>query len=83
MLLLLDLEQGGEVEAALARILESMARPARVDGHEVALSASIGVTLFPADDADPDTLLRHADQAMYAAKQGGKNRWLMFDAISR
>jgi EAL domain-containing protein (putative c-di-GMP-specific phosphodiesterase class I) len=39
----------------------------------------MGVTLFPADDADADTLLRHADYAMYQAKQSGKNRYHRFD----
>jgi EAL domain-containing protein (putative c-di-GMP-specific phosphodiesterase class I) len=45
----------------------------------VAISASIGVTLYPSDGADSDTLLRHADQAMYAAKQAGRNRYHLFD----
>jgi EAL domain-containing protein (putative c-di-GMP-specific phosphodiesterase class I) len=45
----------------------------------IMLSASIGVTLFPDDDADPDTLIRHADQAMYQAKQAGRNRYHLFD----
>ena len=46
----------------------------------VVVTASIGYTLFPSDDADADTLLRHADQAMYAAKQAGRNRFHQFDA---
>ena len=37
------------------------------------------MSLFPHDNADPDTLLRHADQAMYLAKQAGKNRYQLFD----
>jgi GGDEF domain-containing protein len=41
----------------------------RVSQRLVNVSASIGVTLYPNDSADSDTLLRHADQAMYAAKQ--------------
>jgi EAL domain-containing protein (putative c-di-GMP-specific phosphodiesterase class I) len=48
-------------------------------GHSVSISASIGVTLYPEDDNDPDTLLRHADQAMYQAKQGGHNRYHLYD----
>jgi diguanylate cyclase (GGDEF)-like protein len=44
------------------------------------VSCSMGVTLFPMDGADPDMLLRHADQAMYLAKQGGRNRFTLFDA---
>jgi hypothetical protein len=44
------------------------------------VTASIGLTLYPDDDADADTLLRHADQAMYLAKQAGRNRIHLFDA---
>jgi diguanylate cyclase (GGDEF)-like protein len=43
------------------------------------VSASIGVTIYPQDDADADQLMRHADQAMYQAKQLGKNRYHVFD----
>ncbi len=45
----------------------------------VRVSASMGVTFYPQDPANADQLMRHADQAMYAAKQGGKNRYQLFD----
>jgi diguanylate cyclase (GGDEF)-like protein/PAS domain S-box-containing protein len=77
--LLLGIEHMDECESALARVLEAIARPVSLVGHDVAISASIGVTLYPFDDADPDTLLRHADQAMYLAKQEGRNRYQLFD----
>jgi diguanylate cyclase (GGDEF)-like protein len=73
--LLLGLRTIDECEGALARLLAAIAKPFDLDGNILAVSASIGVTLFPFDDADPDTLLRHADQAMYQAKQTGKNRY--------
>jgi diguanylate cyclase (GGDEF)-like protein/PAS domain S-box-containing protein len=75
VLLLLGLDSMQECRLALERILEAMRRPMAVDGHRVEVSASIGVTLYPQDDADADTLLRHADMAMYQAKQLGKNRY--------
>jgi EAL domain-containing protein (putative c-di-GMP-specific phosphodiesterase class I) len=53
--------------------------PIRTQGHVIALSASIGVSLYPSDNSDPDILLRHADMSMYLAKQAGKNRFQMFD----
>jgi len=56
-----------------------VAQPADIDGHCITVSASLGITLFPNDAADADTLLRHADQAMYIAKQSGKNRYHLFD----
>jgi predicted signal transduction protein with EAL and GGDEF domain len=45
----------------------------------ISISASIGVAIYPQDEADADTLLRHADQAMYLAKQAGRNRFHWFD----
>ena len=78
--LLIHAEDVGECEAALLRILDQLALPYDIAGHSPALSASIGVTLAPHDPSDPDGLLRHADQAMYVAKQSGKNRYHLFDA---
>ncbi|HTY98444.1 MAG TPA: EAL domain-containing protein, partial [Rhodocyclaceae bacterium] len=64
---------------ALERILEAVAAPHLVDGRQLAVSASIGVTFYPEDNADPDTLLRHADHAMYQAKSLGRARIHVFD----
>ena len=76
VLLLEDIEG----ECVLDRVLEAIRAPMPLAGERVSVSASVGVTLFPADDADPDTLLRHADQAMYRAKQRGRNCIQFFDA---
>ena len=62
------------------RILEACAEPVTVKGHDLKMTASIGVTLYPQDDSPADLLMRHADQAMYEAKQSGKNRFHMFDS---
>jgi diguanylate cyclase (GGDEF)-like protein/PAS domain S-box-containing protein len=80
VLLLVGIENRSTCEQVIARVLEALHAPLRVKEHERFLSASIGLTLFPDDDGDPDTLLRHADQAMYRAKQTGKNRHQVFDA---
>jgi diguanylate cyclase (GGDEF)-like protein/PAS domain S-box-containing protein len=77
--LLLGIERMEECETALRRVLESIAQPLTVSGRPMTLSASIGVAVYPLDESDPDTLLRHADQAMYAAKQEGRNRYQLFD----
>jgi len=79
VLLLGDLKDVDELEDALQRVLRAVASPYDLAGRPVQVSTSIGVTLFPFDDGDPDTLLRHADQAMYRAKQDGRNRYRMFD----
>jgi diguanylate cyclase (GGDEF)-like protein/PAS domain S-box-containing protein len=65
---------------ALDRVLAEVSAPIVLDGIPVAVSASIGVTLFPDDNVDADSLLRHADHAMYSAKQLGKNRYQLFDS---
>ena len=70
-----------EWQSALDRLLLALSAPyAFGDRMREGLSASVGVTLYPDDPADPDTLIRHADHAMFAAKQAGKNRCQMFDA---
>jgi diguanylate cyclase (GGDEF)-like protein/PAS domain S-box-containing protein len=80
VLLLLGIKRVEECEQALRRLLDAISRPWPVGRQQVNLSASIGATLYPADDADADTLLRHADQAMYKAKEAGRNCYHMFDA---
>ncbi|MFN3544698.1 MAG: EAL domain-containing protein [Thiobacillus sp.] len=68
-----------ECRRTLIRMLDAIAVPIATDGHTLSVTASIGAAIYPADDADADTLLRHADQAMYAAKQQGKNRYHLYD----
>ncbi len=77
--LLLGFEKGEECTSTLERLLVTLSGPIVVDGKAVSISASIGVSIYPLDDGDPDILLRHADQAMYVAKQSGKNRFHIHD----
>jgi diguanylate cyclase (GGDEF)-like protein/PAS domain S-box-containing protein len=60
------------------RVIASLAKPFRVDGHEVYVSASLGISISPADGLDPDALLKNADMAMYRAKQAGRNTYRFF-----
>ncbi|MCX7627319.1 MAG: EAL domain-containing protein [Methylophilaceae bacterium] len=80
VLLLGELDGLEQCEQALKRIHRAIAQPYYLDGKPVTVGASTGVTLYPLDDADADTLLRHADQAMYQAKAEGRNRYFLFDA---
>jgi len=75
-----DIGAQAECFQALDRILAEVSAPMVLDGMPVSVSASLGVTLFPDDHGDADSLLRHADHAMYSAKQLGKNRYQIFDA---
>lgn len=61
------------------RLLEIASSPVRLGDVDIAVSASIGVTFCSSDVDDGDTLLRQADQAMYTAKQGGKNRFHLYE----
>jgi diguanylate cyclase (GGDEF)-like protein len=65
-----------EDAAKLARrILSSLAHPMRVEGHEIFINASIGIAIYPYDGEDLETLLMHADTAMYKAKEQGGNSY--------
>lgn len=64
------------------RLLVACSEPVEVQGHVLRVTASIGITLYPQDPAEPEQLMRHADQAMYQAKQSGKNRFHVFDAAA-
>ena len=79
VLLLSDLASAEECTAILDRMLAAVSVPVQVDELSLNISASLGVSLYPDDNADADTLLRHADQAMYRAKDAGKNRYQLFD----
>lgn len=61
------------------RMLEQIRLPIETPGHVHRLTASIGITCYPGDDADADLLLRHAKQAMFTAKEAGKNGYCCFD----
>ncbi len=60
---------------ALERIHQNVARTYRIGGRQVEIGISSGVTLYPFDPSNPDYLLRHADEAMYVAKQRGRDRF--------
>ena len=80
VILMPGLESAAECQHMLDRVMDSISAPYSLDTERVVVTASIGYTIFPQDEADADALLRHADQAMYAAKQAGRNRFHQFDA---
>jgi diguanylate cyclase (GGDEF)-like protein/PAS domain S-box-containing protein len=78
---MVDLENIADSEPVLKRLLKAAADPVTLGDAVMQVSASIGVSLYPQDDhVGADLLMRHADQAMYIAKQSGKNRYHIFDA---
>lgn len=74
-----DINGESDCARVLERVLNKIAEPMLLKDNTVSVSASIGVTLYPDDNVDADSLLRHADHAMYTAKQLGKNRYQFFD----
>ncbi|MEM8931151.1 MAG: two-component regulator propeller domain-containing protein, partial [Acidobacteriota bacterium] len=60
------------------RILRSFSNPFHLEGHEVSSSTSLGIALFPEDGEDAETLLKHADTAMYEAKAQGRSRFRFY-----
>jgi diguanylate cyclase (GGDEF)-like protein/PAS domain S-box-containing protein len=79
VVLLVGLTEAEECFSTLERVLVAIAAPIAVSNTTITVTASIGVSIFPQDDEDADTLLRHADQAMYVAKNSGKNRFHIYD----
>ncbi len=71
--LLVNLDRLPVFQPVLARLPEAAAMPVEVANKRLQVSDSIGVNIFPQDGVDADQLMRHADQAMYLAKQAGKN----------
>ncbi|NOQ94056.1 MAG: EAL domain-containing protein, partial [Methylophaga sp.] len=69
-----------QCEKMMTRLHYALSQPYFINGLTIAIGASSGFTLYPLDNADLDTLLRHADQAMYQAKLEGKNRYHLFNA---
>ena len=79
--ILLGLMHANELDMAMQRILTALSLAYTIDGIELNISASIGVTIYPKDDADIDSLLRHADQAMYRAKLRGRDCYHLFNIL--
>jgi diguanylate cyclase (GGDEF)-like protein/PAS domain S-box-containing protein len=67
-----------EVARSLQRILETVSQPWLTGGAKFAIGCSIGVSLFPRDGRNAETLLKHADSAMYKAKEAGRNNYQFF-----
>ena len=76
-----DLEQPEDCIPVLQRLLDAASTTVHVGDLALSVSASLGVSVYPQDDGDIDQLVRHADQAMYAAKQNGKNQIQFYDPI--
>jgi len=66
------------IEEVAKKIIDTLNKPFELNDHTIHISTSIGITAYPLDTPDPDVLLKNADQAMYAAKNLGKNCYQFF-----
>ena len=78
---LADLVNVEDCQPILERLLLSASEPVTIDGVVLNVSTSIGVTIYPQDNVAADLLMRHADQAMYVAKESGKDCYHLFDTV--
>lgn len=69
---------GGSLSQLIERVLAAVRNPCSIGGRTFTLGCSIGISLHPADGCDANTLLQHADMAMYQAKEGGRNNYQFF-----
>ena len=76
--ILIDLEGPAHVEHIAQKILHVLALPFDLDHERIHISGSIGITMHPVDGDDPERLVRNADQAMYVAKNAGRNQFRFF-----
>jgi len=75
---LANLGKPGDASLVAQKIIDALARPVELDGHETYITASIGISVYPTDAAEPETLLANADAAMYRAKEQGRNHYEYF-----
>lgn len=78
VVLLSEVEQAEDVARTATRMLRAVAAAHMIDQHELHITSSIGVSLYPADGLDAETLLKNADVAMYQAKEHGRHRYQFF-----
>ncbi|MBB3111454.1 diguanylate cyclase (GGDEF)-like protein/PAS domain S-box-containing protein [Paenibacillus phyllosphaerae] len=78
--ILMKIDNPQEAEGLAERIVRYFEQPINVQGIEHFITTSIGISIYPQDGADSETLLKNADLAMYKAKQSGKNRYQLYNS---
>jgi diguanylate cyclase (GGDEF)-like protein/PAS domain S-box-containing protein len=73
-----DLDHIQEIQQLAEKIQKVMAQPIHVDGHTLYITCSIGISIFPQDDIEPENLIKYADAAMYRAKEEGRNNYQFY-----
>lgn len=79
IVLLTEIARAYDAAKVAQRILDMLSKPFKLEGHEIFISASIGITIYPVDGEDIETMLKNADIAMYHAKNKGKNNFQFYE----
>jgi diguanylate cyclase (GGDEF)-like protein/PAS domain S-box-containing protein len=74
LVLLSEVDHAGDAGRIADKIVQSVGEPHFIEGHELQLTVSVGISLYPDDGQDAQSLIQHADSAMYHAKSTGRNR---------
>jgi diguanylate cyclase (GGDEF)-like protein len=81
VLVLPDLHEAGDAGAVARKLVAALSAPYAIEGRELAITPTVGVSIYPHHGADADTLIRNADSAMYHAKESGKNKYRFYEAM--
>ena len=76
-----EVQEVGPIETVAKKLLAEVMRPYSLAGGDAKVTASIGISIFPDDATDAQSLMKHADTAMYAAKQAGKNTYRFYASV--
>jgi diguanylate cyclase (GGDEF)-like protein/PAS domain S-box-containing protein len=78
VIMLTDLVTVDDAAMVAVKLLESISGPYLINGNEIEVTTSIGISVYPNDGGDSETLIKHADAAMYHAKEKGRNNYQFF-----
>ncbi len=81
VVLLSEVSGAADAAASATTLIRTLAEPHDIDGHQLAITTSIGISIYPRDGRDGEALLRCADSAMYRAKRSGRNGYAFFTAL--
>jgi predicted signal transduction protein with EAL and GGDEF domain len=80
MVVVEDFEEPAILGRIAQKLLDAVAHPFRIEDHDIYVTSSIGISVYPDDSDDPEELLKHADVAMYRSKELGRNTFQFLDA---
>ncbi len=81
VIILENMHNKQEYESTAQNIIEALRVPLEIKHHHLIITASIGIAIYPSDGDDPSSLIKHADTAMYLAKESGKNRYKFYTNV--